>query len=197
MSYGIQIMIINDNCGNFMPVLGTSISTMCYQYGLQNGIKTGKTSFSCSVSYFNAMAGCWEPTVEKFNVTLQNTHSNGLKQILVTMDKEININITESLLKTLKDAHDSFNSANHQNNENLAQVFQNTKAKESLIKSKTIIDFDDKDAKEQPSTNLSDMEVTPYSICNMTEASIAVCRIVDPDTAKKLQENKLRKLRTM
>lgn len=30
MSYGLQLMLINDNCGNFMPVLGTSVSEMCY-----------------------------------------------------------------------------------------------------------------------------------------------------------------------
>lgn len=30
MSYGIQIMIINDNNGNFMPVLGMSLSEMFY-----------------------------------------------------------------------------------------------------------------------------------------------------------------------
>lgn len=113
MSYGLQLMIINDNCGNFMPVLGTSISEMCYQYGLTQGLKTGKTSFSCSVSYFNALAGSWEPVIEKFTVNLENiTQRDGHRNFLVSLNKELNFNLTESLLKTTKDAYDCFVQAN-------------------------------------------------------------------------------------
>lgn len=102
-------MIINDNCGNFMPVLGTSISEMCYNYGLSQGVKKGKTSFSCSVSYFNGLAGSWEPVIEKFTVNLENiTQSDGQKNFLVLLNKELNFNLTESLLKTIKDAYDCF-----------------------------------------------------------------------------------------
>jgi hypothetical protein len=39
------------------------------------------------------------------------------------MEKEININLTESLLKTLKDAYDSFINANDTASEQAAQVF--------------------------------------------------------------------------
>ena len=124
MSYGMQVMIINDNCGNFMPVLGLSVSEMCYQYGQVAGVKTGKTHFSCSLSYFNALAGCWEPAIEKFNVTLKNmVGRDQRKNFEVTMEKEININLTESLLKTLKDAYDSFINANDTASEQAAQVF--------------------------------------------------------------------------
>ena len=59
------------------------------------------------------LAGCWEPAIEKFNVIFQNNvELDGSKSIIATINKEININLTESLLKTIKDAHDSFKSAN-------------------------------------------------------------------------------------
>lgn len=96
-----------------MPVLGASVSEMCYNYGASNGVKTGETTCSCAVSYFNGKAGCWEPAVEKFQVLLKNSmQADGKKTFTVRMDREININLTEGLLKTLKDAYDSFVTAN-------------------------------------------------------------------------------------
>ena len=137
-------MIINDNCGNFMPVLGTSISEMCYQYGLSEGVKTGKTSFSCSISYFNALAGSWEPVIEKFTVNLENiTQRDGHRNFLVLLNKELNFNLTESLLKTIKDAYDCFVQANTPMDAAKEIFSSQKKTKEHITRLKSIIDFDE------------------------------------------------------
>ena len=34
VSYGLQFLVINDNQGNFLPVLGISLSEFFYSFGL-------------------------------------------------------------------------------------------------------------------------------------------------------------------
>ena len=70
VSYGLQFLVINDNGGNFLPVLGISLSELFYSYGLQAGNQLGKTNFSSSISYYNALAGSWEPAVENCSLSL-------------------------------------------------------------------------------------------------------------------------------
>ena len=64
------------------------------------------------------------------------------KSIVATMNKEININLTESLLKTIKDAHDSFKTANLDTDQN-QDAFENTKQpKRVFTKQRSIVDFE-------------------------------------------------------
>ena len=70
VSYGVQIIIINDYSGNFLPVFGISLSELFYQFGLTANKMEGKTVLSSSISYFNALAGSWEPAVEPFTMSL-------------------------------------------------------------------------------------------------------------------------------
>ena len=69
----------------------------------------GKTVLSSSISYFNALAGSWEPAVEGFTMSLNYQKGvNELKDIRIDLDRELNINLTESLLKTVRDSYEIF-----------------------------------------------------------------------------------------
>lgn len=43
VSYGVQLLVINDNKDNFLPVLGVQLSEFLYSFGLKNNIQVGKT----------------------------------------------------------------------------------------------------------------------------------------------------------
>jgi hypothetical protein len=73
VSYGVQIIIINDYSGNFLPVFGISLSELTYHFGLTQNKMEGHTVLSSSISYFNALAGSWEPAMEHSNLSLHYT----------------------------------------------------------------------------------------------------------------------------
>ena len=109
VSYGVQIIIINDYSGNFLPVFGISLSELTYHFGHTIGKMEGTTVLSSSISYFNALAGSWEPAIEHFNMSLIYKKSeDSFKDIEIDIDKECNINLSESLLKTIRDAVQTF-----------------------------------------------------------------------------------------
>lgn len=75
----------------------------------------------------------------------------------------------------------------------VSPLFQQAqKTKEQLLKNRQTIDFDDQStsssSKGRKSRNLEEMEVTPYSICNLTEGTVIVSKIVDQDFAKQLEK---------
>lgn len=107
VSYGLQIIIINDYMGNYLPIFGVSVSQLFYQYGMSTSVRTGNTNLQLSSSYFNAKQGCWEPIIEHFDVELlynkQELHDS--KDISVNIQEELNLNVTESLLQTVRDTY--------------------------------------------------------------------------------------------
>ena len=127
----MQLLVINDNFGNFLPVLGFSLSELSYSFREVDGIKTGSTQFTSSVNYFNALAGVWEPAVEQFRLNLkyeQNPDTSktyrmelGQKKpenLADAIDQEddndyedplnmLNINLTEGLLRSCADTMES------------------------------------------------------------------------------------------
>ena len=65
----------------------------------------GNTKLSTNMSYYNALVGSWEPIIEQFEVELNLIKKDdGSKDISFKVDRDLNINITESLLKTMMDA---------------------------------------------------------------------------------------------
>lgn len=46
VSFGVQLLLINDNKENFLPVLGVQLSEFLYSFGMKNNVKVGKTQIS-------------------------------------------------------------------------------------------------------------------------------------------------------
>ena len=66
MSYGLNMILIDDNQGNFFPVLNLSLSDFQYESDSDDTQASGMTEFQSSVNYYNAEAGLWEPFIETF-----------------------------------------------------------------------------------------------------------------------------------
>ena len=61
-----------------------------------------KTVVSSQMSYFNVYAGSWEPALERFETSLEIVfNKDGSANIQLQIKNEININLSESLLKIL------------------------------------------------------------------------------------------------
>ena len=52
------------------------------------------------VSYYNSVAGEWEPLVEKVKIQYLSESSNKQNKILLQFRNDLNINITETLMET-------------------------------------------------------------------------------------------------
>jgi len=65
----------------------------------------GNTKLASSSSFFNAPIGAWEPVIEHFEVELvYKKEADGTKDIKIILGSELNVNLTESLLETIRDA---------------------------------------------------------------------------------------------
>ena len=105
VSYGLQFIIINDYRGNYLPVFGVSVSQLFYQFGMTVNEQSGNTNVQLSSSYFNAVEGSWEPILELLDVELLHKQegSKDNKDIQLTVSEDMNINVTQSLLQTIRD----------------------------------------------------------------------------------------------
>ena len=158
VSYGVQMIIINDYCGNFLPVFGISLSELFYQFGLTSNKMEGKTVLSSSISYFNALAGSWEPAMEHFNMSLNyKKGEDEMKDIQIDVDKELNINMSESLLKTIRDAVETYKASKQE-----AQVHvvfkDNGPHKHSKVNVSQLIDFDLMESVQEQEEDADDEE---------------------------------------
>ena len=105
VSYGLQIIFINDYQGNFLPIFGISVSEFFFQSGKTGQKMEGNTKLASSSSFFNAPIGAWEPVIEHFEVELvYKKEADGTKDIKIILGSELNVNLTESLLETIRDA---------------------------------------------------------------------------------------------
>ena len=67
-------MIINEDKGNFAPMFLMSCEEVAYQQtsGQNEQDKSdGNADTKCSLYYFNAKKGHWEPAIEAFSVSVQ------------------------------------------------------------------------------------------------------------------------------
>ena len=105
-----QILVINDNLQNFFPVLGISISEFHYSSDQNETQKAGMTQFSSAINYYNAEAGEWEPFIETFKIqfSLMEELVNQKKMLQCELPSNLNINITEKLIKNLSDTYKSW-----------------------------------------------------------------------------------------
>ena len=66
------MLIINDIEGNFLPIMGVSLSELTYKLGTEEGgAKIGSTKLGLSMSFFNATACAWEPSIEQFSLNFK------------------------------------------------------------------------------------------------------------------------------
>ena len=69
------------------------------------------TQFSSSINYYNAEAGEWEPVVETFKVqfSLMEEMVCQKKMMQCELPNNLNINVTEKLIKNLRETYKSLN----------------------------------------------------------------------------------------
>ena len=68
------------------------------------------TQFSSAINYYNAEAGEWEPFIETFKIqfSLMEELVNQKKMLQCELPSNLNINITEKLIKNLSDTYKSW-----------------------------------------------------------------------------------------
>ena len=61
------------------------------------------------MNYFNVLAGCWEPAIEDYHLAFNYfIRKDESWDMTLKMEKEININMSENLLSTIKVAMKSY-----------------------------------------------------------------------------------------
>lgn len=71
LNEGADIVIINEDKGNFVPMFLFSCEKLVYinNSGLNQADKSdGNADTKCSLYYFNSTKGYWEPAIERFSV---------------------------------------------------------------------------------------------------------------------------------
>jgi hypothetical protein len=71
LDQGADIVIINEDKGNFVPMFLFSTESVTFNQnsGLQQQDRSdGYADTKCSLYYFNAQKGYWEPAIERFSV---------------------------------------------------------------------------------------------------------------------------------
>ena len=110
------------------------------------------------------------------------------------MDRELNINLSETLLKTVRDSYEIFKAGRKQNK--VHKAFRNDG---SNVQSSQLIDFEhmasvqeqdevSDSGEEKASKTLKsekDSVVTPYAIKNLTEAEIIIEKEADMESIRR------------
>ena len=89
------MLIINDIEGNYLPIMGVSISELFYDMEIKQNYKIGNTCFGLSMSFFNAIACAWEPAIEQFSLKVKQEEADGSKAISLDIADTLSINLTE------------------------------------------------------------------------------------------------------
>lgn len=95
---GVQVVIINESNNIFYPVLTVNMSPFEYKSIGEFGHFNGNCKLKAMISYYNASASEWEPLLEKTTVELMFDSFKGQVFNLISLKKNLNINITTQLL---------------------------------------------------------------------------------------------------
>ena len=106
MEQGADIVIINEDRGNFIPMFLVSCEEVNYVWssGMQQQDRAdGSTETRCSLYYFNASKGYWEPAVEHFGVAVNLSRVGKVSVQNVKLPDPININVSVYLAAVIND----------------------------------------------------------------------------------------------
>lgn len=81
-------------------VIGDS-SEPSVAYNFMKGFAEMKSRFSLASNYYNPNNSCWEPFIEKFEISLeaiQSIHNTPNLSLSMTVKKPLNINISNELV---------------------------------------------------------------------------------------------------
>ena len=86
LQQGADIVIINEDKGNFVPMFLLSCEKVTFHQssGLNQANKSdGNANTMCSLYYFNASKGYWEPAIERFgiDVVLQSVGKKNIQTV--------------------------------------------------------------------------------------------------------------------
>ena len=94
---GADIVIINEDRGNFVPLFLFSCEQVSFHQnsGINQMDKMdGTADTKCSVYYFNSTKGYWEPAVESFSIWINLSRVGKVNTQVVRLPEPININIS-------------------------------------------------------------------------------------------------------
>ena len=97
---GADIVIINEEKGNFVPLFLFSCENVLFvqHSGIGQTDKSEATAdTSCSLYYFNAEKGYWEPAVERFTVAVKLDSANGVSTQTVKLPDPLSVNVSVGL----------------------------------------------------------------------------------------------------
>lgn len=103
---GADIVIINEEKGNFVPLILLSASTITFAQnsGLEEQDRSeGNCETKAAIFYYNPQIGQWEPAIERFSiqVLLESEHKTYTQA--VRMNTPININVSVEFAGVLSD----------------------------------------------------------------------------------------------
>ena len=97
MEQGADIVIINEDRGNFIPMFLVSCEEVNYNWSSgvhQQDKADGTADTRCSFYYFNASKGYWEPAIEHFGVAVHLERLGNKSVQTVKLPDPININVS-------------------------------------------------------------------------------------------------------
>lgn len=97
---GADIVIINEDGGNFVPMFLMSCETI--NFNQQSGLRQvdnmdGEADTKCSLYYFNSEKGYWEPAIERFTINVLLKRVGKLNSQTILLPDPLNINISVHL----------------------------------------------------------------------------------------------------
>ena len=99
-------MIINEDKGNFVPMFLLSCEKLTFHQtsGVNQADKSdGNADTRCSLYYFNAAKGYWEPAIERFSIVILLQRAGKMNVQNVKLLDPINVNISVYLGGVIND----------------------------------------------------------------------------------------------
>ena len=103
---GADIVIINEDKGNFVPLFLCSCEKVIYDYtsGLNQADKSdGNAETRCSLYYFNRLKGYWEPAIEHFGINMTMNRIGKANVQNIRFPDPLNFNMSVHLGSVIND----------------------------------------------------------------------------------------------
>ncbi|CDW82625.1 ph domain containing protein [Stylonychia lemnae] len=186
-SSGIQIVVINDYNNTFYPVISANIYNFLYKMQEEYDKKVGDTQIKGMVSYYNSIAGEWEPLIEKVKIQYLSESQDQQTKILLQCRNDLNLNFTEQLMQTLISTYKQLDDKEQEESSQMQNLIKDNRTtfNNSVVSSSTM----KKQGKINNESNKNEYKVTPYTIVNYSAKSIVVKRVFSSDLNKRKKSN--------
>jgi hypothetical protein len=99
----IEVLIINENEGAYMPLFFISLDTINYTAQSDSEVSTSGqyVQVDVKIDYFNPNSGCYEPVIERFPMMYKSTQHNKSSDMKVSLVEPLAMNVTADLASSI------------------------------------------------------------------------------------------------